>query len=61
MFISYVFRLRAEGSRRELFTAEIEAVGTGRRAIVHTADELIDFVMGTSEEELALNRRSRLS
>ncbi len=59
MFISYVFRLRPEASHRGSFTAEIEAIGSGRRTIVHSTEEFMDFVNETTEAEMALHQRSR--
>jgi len=42
-----------------MFTAEIEAIGTGRRAIIHTTEEFMDFVMETTAGEIASTQRSR--
>lgn len=47
MFVSYVLRVRPEEIEPDRLTAQIEAVATGERAIVHSSDEIIDFVIAT--------------
>ncbi len=59
MFISYVLRLRPDGVHQERFVAEVEAVATGQRSIVHTTDQLVGFVQQTMDGELVVSRRAR--
>jgi hypothetical protein len=59
MFVSYVLRMRPEEATPERFTAQVEAVGTGQRLIVHTVDELIGFLIDTVGDERAAAERAR--
>jgi hypothetical protein len=59
MFISYVLRLRPERLKDDQFMAEMEAVATGERSIVHSMEEAFDFVLATVAEELAASRQGR--
>jgi hypothetical protein len=59
MFISYVLRLRPDRMDDDQFTAEMEAVATGQRSVVHSMDEAFDFVLSTVAKELAASRRAR--
>ncbi len=59
MFISYVLRLRPDHLEGEHFTAEMEAVATGERSVVHTMEEAFAFVLSTVANELAASRRGR--
>ncbi|HXW39477.1 MAG TPA: hypothetical protein VEJ44_07265 [Acidimicrobiales bacterium] len=53
MFVSYVLRVRPESLKDGRFAGEVEAVATGQRFAVRSADELLAFVLETAAEEMA--------
>jgi hypothetical protein len=59
MFVSYVLRVRPESLRDGRFAGEVEAVATGQRFAVRSADELLAFVLETAGEEMAHSRTVR--
>jgi hypothetical protein len=59
MFVSYVLRVRPESLKDGRFAGEVEAVATGQRFAVRSADELLAFVLETADEEIAHSRTVR--
>lgn len=53
MFVSYILRVRPGEAEPGHLTAQIEAVATGERSIVHSPDEIMGFITTTIDAQHA--------
>jgi hypothetical protein len=59
MFVSYVLRLRPDSLGHGRFAGEVEAVATGQRYSVRSLEQVMEFVLDTMDDEVALGQRAR--
>lgn len=59
MLVSYILRVRPHWLRGSKFSAELEAVATGQRAVVRSIEEAREFVVASMFQELEATRRAQ--
>lgn len=59
MVISYVLRLRPESLGEGRVVGEVEAVASGQRYAVRSIEQVLAFLIGTAEDEVARAQAGR--